>query len=102
MSKTKQISGNNIALLFGRNFLPVVRLHSLSYRPDIGFSDTANPALINRVQNKSRGIQQSNLFSVSAGNVLRMTTMRPNPYLSAGIEMRRSYRGLLQLNSQAN
>ena len=29
---------------------------------------------------KSGGQQQSNLFSVSAGNDSRMSTMRPNPY----------------------
>lgn len=69
--------------------------------PDKGFSHIFSlPDFIKVIQRG--GIQQSNLFSVSAGNVLRMTTMRPNPYLSAGIEMRRSYRGLLQLNSQAN
>lgn len=47
------------------------------------------------------GIKQSNLFSASAGNDLRMSTMRPNPYLSAGIEERRDYRGLLQFNSRS-
>jgi hypothetical protein len=36
------------------------------------------------------GNQQSNLFLASAGNDLRMSTMRPNPYLSAEIEMRGS------------
>jgi hypothetical protein len=54
MSKTKHISGKNTALLFGRHFLPVVKLHSLSLRPDIGFFDTANPVLIYRGQNKSK------------------------------------------------
>ena len=45
---------------------------------------------------KSGGNQQSNLFSVSAGNDLRMSTMRPNPYLSTEIEMKRvKFRELL-------
>ena len=42
---------------------------------------------------KSGGQQQSNLFPVSAGNDLRMSTMRPNPYLSTGIVMRRGEKG---------
>ena len=52
---------------------------------------------------KSGGQKQSELFSVSAGNDLRMSTMRPNPYLSAGIAMRRGeFRGLLQFLSRPN
>lgn len=70
--------------------------------PDIGYFDTVYPALIYQVQNKNRGIKQSNLFPVSAGNDLRMSTMRPNPYLSAGIKERGDYRGLPQFNSQPN
>ena len=51
--------------------------------------------------NKSGGQQQSNLFPVSAGNDLRMSTMRPNPYLSTGIvERRDKKRGLLPLFSR--
>jgi len=53
---------------------------TFSVTPHIGFFDTVNPALIYRVQNKNRGNQQSNLFPVSVGSVLRMTTMRPNPF----------------------
>jgi hypothetical protein len=38
---------------------------------------------------KSGGVKQSKLLTASAGNDLRMSTMRPNPYLSAVIVMRR-------------
>jgi hypothetical protein len=79
---------------------PVVR-QSLLCRvaPDIGFLHSfSHPDFMTVIQN--RGIQQSNLFPVSAGNDSRMSTMRPN--LSIGVEMRRSYRGLLQLSSQTN
>lgn len=52
---------------------------------------------------KSGGNQQSNLFPVSAGSDLRMSPLRPNPYLSIGIEMRKSkYRGFFQLFSRPN
>ena len=52
---------------------------------------------------KSGGQQQSNLFPVSAGNDLRMSTMRPNPYLSTGVEMRKcKHRGIFQLFSRPN
>ena len=52
---------------------------------------------------KSGGQQQSNLFSASAGSDLRMSTMRPNPYLSAEVKMRKSkFRGFFQLFSRPN
>jgi hypothetical protein len=82
---------------------PVVR-QSLLCRvaPDIGFLHSfSHPDFMTVIQN--RGIQQSNLFPVSAGNDLRMSTMRPNPYLSTGIEMRKSkFRGFFQLFSRPN
>jgi hypothetical protein len=68
--------------------------------PDRGSSHILSPLdYIEAIQ--EGGIKQSNLFSVSAGNDLRMSTMRPNPYLSAGIEERRDYRGLLLFNSRS-
>ena len=80
----------------------ISRTALLLARLKIGFFDTVNPALIYRVRNKNRGNQQSNLFSVSAGNDLRMSTMRPNPYLSTEIDKRRSkLRGFLQLITRA-
>jgi hypothetical protein len=52
---------------------------------------------------KSGGQQQSNLFPVSAGSDLRMSPLRPNPYLSIGIDERRSEkRDFLQLFSRTN
>jgi hypothetical protein len=52
---------------------------------------------------KSGGQQQSNLLTASAGNDLRMSTMRPNPYLSAVVKMRKSeFRGFFQLFSRSN
>jgi hypothetical protein len=52
---------------------------------------------------KSGGQQQSNLFPVSAGSDLRMSPLRPNPYLSIGVEMRKSkFRGFFQLFSRSN
>ena len=50
------------------------------------------------------GTRQSILFPISAGNEPRISTMRPNPYLSIGIEERRRkiFRGVLQLSSQTN
>ena len=66
-----------------------------------GFFSYSFPSLILSKQTQEGGIRQFNLSSVSAGNDLRMSTMRPNPYLSAGIEARRDYRGLLQFNSRS-
>ena len=52
---------------------------------------------------KSGGIKQSNLFMASAGNDLRMSTMRPNPYLSAILELRKGKIGNFFLfNSRPN
>ena len=49
------------------------------------------------------GTRQSILFPVSAGNEPRISTMRPNPYLSIGIEeRRRNFRGVLQSSSRTN
>lgn len=82
---------------------PVVRQSLFTQTaPDIGLLHSfSHPDFIEVTRNG--GIQQSNLFAVSAGNDLRMSTMRPNPYLSAGIEMRRDkFRGLLQLNTRTN
>jgi hypothetical protein len=69
----------------------------------IGFLSYLFPGLFITSLIQRGGQQQSSLFSVSAGNDLRMSTMRPNPYLSTGIDERRSeIRGFLQLFSQAN
>jgi len=102
MQKNKVILSYQIALCSGEK-PPVVRQSfASSAMPDIRCFDTAHLVLINRVQNKSRGIKQSNLFPVSAGNDLTVSTMRPNPYLSAGIVERRSkHRGFLQFNTQS-
>jgi hypothetical protein len=52
---------------------------------------------------KSGGQQQSNSFPVSAGSDLRMSPLRPNPYLSIGVKMRKSkFRGFFQLFSRPN
>lgn len=52
---------------------------------------------------KSGGQKQSILYSVSAGSDLRMSTLRPNPYLSIEIDERRGeFRGLLQFLSRPN
>jgi hypothetical protein len=100
MRKTK-IHIRHIALCSG--VVPAVRLSfASSATSDIGLLHSfSHPNFIEVIRNG--GIQQSNLFSVSAGNDSRMSTMRPNPYLSAGIEMRRDkLRGLLQLNTRTN
>ena len=84
----------------GHSFSDVVFLLSgASYY--IGFDNIVFPSLIiSRVIQTVRQ-KQSELFSVSAGNDLRMSTMRPNPYLSTGIAMRRGeFRGLLQFLSR--
>ena len=70
---------------------------------NIGFLSYLFPCLIVSRLTQRGGQQQSNLFPVSAGNDLRMSTMRPNPYLSTGVEMRKSkFRGFFQLFSRPN
>jgi len=56
---------------------------------------------------QEEGTRQSNLFTASAGSDLRMSTLRPDPFSSAGIEARRSVtakagRDFLRLSSRAN
>jgi hypothetical protein len=69
----------------------------------IGFLSYLFPYLILSRLIQRGGQQQSNLFPVSAGSDLRMSPLRPNPYLSIGIGERRSKkRGFLRLFSQAN
>jgi hypothetical protein len=82
---------SNVVFLF-----PVAQLF-------IGFLIQFFPLLILSSKFQNKGKQQSNLFPVSAGNDLRMSTMRPNPYLSTGVEMRKSKkRGFFQLFSRPN
>lgn len=71
MVQIENISKN--ALCAGEKSPAVMQPFTLQVTPAIGFFDTANPVLIYRVRNKNRGNQQSNLFSVSATNVLRVT-----------------------------
>lgn len=48
----------------------------------IGFLIQFFPSVILSTEIQNKGKQQSNLYSVSAGSDLRMSTLRPNPYLS--------------------
>ena len=73
------------ALCAGANSPAVMQSFTSSVTPAIGFFDIVNPALIYRVRIKNSGTRQSILFPVSAGNEPRISTMRPNPYLSIGI-----------------
>ena len=67
----------------------------------IGFDNIVFPSLILSREIQTVCEQQSNLLSASAGNDLRMSTMRPNPYLSAEVKMRKSkFRGFFQLFSR--
>ena len=69
----------------------------------IGFLTYLFPYLIISRLIQRGGKQQSNLFLVSAGSDLRMSTLRPNPYLSIGVKMRKSkFRGFFQLFSRPN
>lgn len=71
----------------------------------IGFLSYLFPSLIISRVFQRGGQQQSNLFPVSAGSDVRMSPLRPNPYLSAGVEERRGkykFRGLLRLFSRTN
>ena len=66
----------------------------------IGYFGTAYPVLINRVQNKSRGIQQIKSIEASGSNDLTVSTI-DLILLSAEVEMRGSkFRGFPQLSSQ--
>jgi hypothetical protein len=70
----------------------------------IGFLSYLFPSLIISRVFQRGGQQQSILFPVSAGSDVRMSPLRPNPYLSAGVEERRGkykFRGLLRLFSRA-
>lgn len=105
MSKAKQISGKNIALLLSRKQLPVVRLHSLSYRPTLGFLHSFSlPDYIEVIQ--SGAIQQTILFLVSAGNVSKVTTMRPDDSCAEnkGVKVwyAKGQKGCFQLNCRTN
>ena len=71
----------------------------------IGFLSYLFPSLIISRVFQRGGKQQSNLFPVSAGSDVRMSPLRPNPFLSAGVEERRGkykFRGLLRLFSRTN
>ena len=81
---------------------PVVRQSLLAVTaPSIGFFDTVNPVLIYRVQNKNRGNQQATLTLVSAGNDLRVSTMRPDPK-SANLNSEGEIQGLSSVDFSDN
>lgn len=69
----------------------------------IGFLSYLFPSLFLMRVFQRGGNQQSNLLSASAGSDLRMSPLRPNPYLSAEVKMRKSkFRGFFQLFSRPN
>jgi len=88
-------------VLFNQNSIPVFIIQ-WRLKIYIGFLHSfSRPDFIEVIQ--SGGQQQSNLFPVSAGSDLRMSPLRPNPYLSIGIDERKSkYRGFFQLFSRPN
>lgn len=87
MIQTKNIS--KIASCVGEP-PAVMQSFTSSVTPRMEFLIQFFSGLIISRQIQNKGNQQSNLFLVSAGSDLLMSTLRPNPYLSAEIEMRGS------------
>ena len=101
----KHLHGENMPYVSGSG---LNRSEQLSFSVTSGhyigfFHSFSHPDFMTVIQN--RGNQQSNLFMISAGNDLRVSTMRPDLISSVRIEERRSGttkvgRGFLQLISQ--
>jgi hypothetical protein len=76
MDKAKYILVNNIALLLSRNFLPVVKLHSLSHRPALELYNLFLPSVIisTVIRNvvSTKGFIQPKLFTALQKNRHRM------------------------------